>query len=57
MSRRDKARAAGLRRKWCDKGADPSVGIGPVVILETARQHGYIPKDDRDDGADPLVAI
>jgi hypothetical protein len=29
-------------------------GIGPVVIMETAGQRGYIPVDDRDGGADPL---
>jgi hypothetical protein len=57
MSRSDKVRAAGLSKKCCGKGADPFVGIGPVVILETARQRGYIPRDDRDDGADPIVAI
>jgi hypothetical protein len=47
----------GLMRKCCGKGTDPLLGIGPVVILEIRLQPDYIPSDDRDDGADPFVAI
>jgi hypothetical protein len=38
-------------------GLTPRFGIGPVVILEIRLQPGYIPSDDRGDGADPFAAI
>jgi hypothetical protein len=48
-----KLRAAGLIRKCCGKGAEPFLGIDPVVTVEIRLQPDYIPSDDRDDGADP----
>jgi hypothetical protein len=33
------------------------LGTIPVVTVEIRLQPGYIPSDDRDDGADPVVAI
>ena len=50
---RDRKRAGrrGDQKSVVTRGLIPLLGIKPVIVLETARQRGYIPKDDRDDGA------
>jgi len=45
-----KLRAAGLIKKCCAKGTDPSHGIVPVISVEFERQLDYIPTNDHDDG-------
>jgi hypothetical protein len=49
------ARAAALRRKCCDKGPILAWGSASARGMETARQHGYIPSEDRDRGANPSL--
>jgi hypothetical protein len=50
------ARAA-ITRNVEARGLIPLLGTIPVVTVEIRLQPGYIPSDDRDDGADPVVAI
>ena len=43
-------RAAELSKKCCDKGANPSQGIGLAIVVEIELQLDYIPRDDHDGG-------
>jgi hypothetical protein len=47
--------AAVVHRKCCDKGPILVWGSASARGMETARQHGYIPSEDRDRGANPLL--